>query len=503
MNSSLPLFARTPHTRHQPIGVIDIGSHSIRMVIYRHYGRYPLPLFNERVTVKLGEGLDNNETLSPEKIELGLSTLRRFSHIMQAISLERTFVIATAAVRRAKNATDFTEPAEDILGAPVTILSAQDEARMVTLGLTANLQDISGLIADLGGGSLELVLVKNGNAQESTSLNMGHLSSRTKTEIVSLLNSVGWLKKLSGAPLYGIGGSFRALGSAYVKRTGYPLFLLHGLELKSGTVMDILASLKGDSPDLQGVPVGRRASIGMAAEIMSSLIECSGVGKITISGTSIRDGIVACMDKSAKPKKDPLLSACNEIASHSQRFEGLNEVLKECLAPVTSLFEMPDSRRLFEAACLLSDISWNEPPELRGAIAADRILALPIFSLSHKERAWLAKAVYHRYAGVKENKPALPVFDRLLSPFEGNEALALGLGLRFALIYSAGIPDYLSAVTLVIAAQKMRFQIAPHGMSLFDEHSLRRLEVFAKACGTELERVGIDEKPLPRVEVTD
>ena len=472
------------------------------MVIYRRYGRYPLPLFNERVTVKLGEGLDKNETLSPEKIELGLSALRRFSQIMRAISLERTFVIATAAVRRAKNATDFIKPAEDILGAPVTVLSAQDEARMVTLGLTANLQNVSGLIADLGGGSLELVLVKDGNVKESTSLNMGHLSSRTKTEIVSLLNSVDWLEKLSGAPLYGIGGSFRALGSAYVKRTGYPLFLLHGLELKSEIAMDILASLKGDRPDVQGVPDGRRASIGMAAEIMSSLIESSGVGKITISGTSIRDGIVAAMDNSAKPKKDPLLSACREIAGHSQRFEGLNELLKECLAPVTGLFEMPDSRRLFEAACLLSDISWNEPPELRGAVAADRILALPIFSLSHKERAWLAKAVYHRYAGVKENKPTLPVFDKLLSPSEGDEALALGLGLRFALIFCAGIPDYLNAVTLVIDAKKMRFQIAPYGMSLFDEHSLRRLEVFAKACGTELEQVEINEKPLLRAEVT-
>ena len=107
MNSSLPLFARTPHTKHQPVGVIDIGSNSIRMVIYRRYGRYPLPLFNERVTVKLGEGLDKNETLSPEKIELGLSALRRFSQIMRAISLERTFVIATAAVRRAKKCDRF------------------------------------------------------------------------------------------------------------------------------------------------------------------------------------------------------------------------------------------------------------------------------------------------------------------------------------------------------------------------------------------------------------
>ena len=175
----------------------------------------------------------------------------------------------------------------------------------------------------------------------------------------------------------------------------------------------------------------------------------------------------------------------------------------KCLAPVTSLFEMPGSLRLFKAASLLSDISWNEPPELRGAVAADRILALPIFSLSHKERAWLAKAVYHRYSGVKENKPTLPVFDRLLSPSEGDEALALGLGLRFALIYSAGIPDYLNAVTFVIAAQKIQFQIAPFGMSLFDEHSLRRLKAFAKACGAELEQVGIDQQPLLGVEVTD
>ena len=231
MSPALPFVARTHHSKHEPIGVIDIGSNSIRMVIYRRYGRYPLPLFNERVTVKLGEGLDQNEMLNPDKIALALSALRRFSHIMNAMSLERTIVVATAAVRRAKNAAAFTVPAAAIIGAPVMVLSAQDEAHLVTLGLTANMPNISGLVADLGGGSLELVLVEDGQVQKSISLNMGHLSTRTAPEVAALLQSVDWLDEAVGATLYGIGGSFRALGSAYVKRSNYPLFLLHGLVL--------------------------------------------------------------------------------------------------------------------------------------------------------------------------------------------------------------------------------------------------------------------------------
>ena len=489
MSPALPFVARTHVSKHEPIGVIDIGSNSIRMVIYRRYGRYPLPLFNERVTVKLGEGLDQNEMLSPDKIALALSALRRFSHIMNAMSLERTIVVATAAVRRAKNAAVFTTPAEEIIGVPITVLSAQDEARLVTLGLTANMPHVSGLVADLGGGSLELVLVKEGQVQKSTSLNMGHLSTRTESEIATLLCAVDWLGDTAGATLYGIGGSFRALGSAYVKRSNYPLFLLHRLELNVPTVLDILTSLQGDEPDLQGIPAGRRDSIGMAADIMAALIRRSGVSQLAISGTSIRDGIVADMDTGFSPKKDPLLSACKEIANHSQRFDGLNDVLIDCLSPIASLLDIPDPQRLLKAACLLSDISWNEPSELRGAVATDRILALPLFSLSHKERAWLAKVVYHRYIGVKENKPTLPVFNRLLTPAESKGALALGVGLRFALIYCAGIPEYLSAIQFKVTDETIYYDVAAHGLPLFDEHSERRLRVFAKACNRTLKRL--------------
>ena len=489
MSSALPFVARTHVSKHEPIGVIDIGSNSIRMVIYRRYGRYPLPLFNERVTVKLGEGLDQNEMLSPDKIALALSALRRFSHIMNAMSLERTIVVATAAVRRAKNAAVFTTPAEEIIGVPITVLSAQDEARLVTLGLTANMPNVSGLVADLGGGSLELVLVKEGQVQKSTSLNVGHLSTRTESEIDTLLCAVEWLGDAAGATLYGIGGSFRALGSAYVKRSNYPLFLLHRLELNVPTVLDILTSLQGDEPDLQGIPAGRRDSIGMAADIMAALIRRSGVSQLAISGTSIRDGLVADMDTGFSPKKDPLLSACKEIANHSQRFDGLNDVLIDCLSPIASLLDIPDPQRLLKAACLLSDISWNEPSELRGALATDRILALPLFSLSHKERAWLAKVVYHRYIGVKENKPTLPVFNRLLTPAESKGALALGVGLRFALIYCAGIPEYLSAIQFKVTDETIYYDVAAHGLPLFDEHSERRLRVFAKACNRTLKRL--------------
>jgi exopolyphosphatase/guanosine-5'-triphosphate,3'-diphosphate pyrophosphatase len=489
MSPALPFVARTHVSKHEPIGVIDIGSNSIRMVIYRRYGRYPLPLFNERVTVKLGEGLDQNEMLSPDKIALALSALRRFSHIMNAMSLECTIVVATAAVRRAKNAAVFTAPAEEIIGVPITVLPAQDEARLVTLGLTANMPHVSGLVADLGGGSLELVLVKEGQVQKSTSLNMGHLSTRTESEIATLLCAVDWLGDAAGVTLYGIGGSFRALGSAYVKRSNYPLFLLHGLELNVPIVLDILTSLQGDEPDLQGIPAGRRDSIGMAADIMAALIRRSGVSQLAISGTSIRDGLVADMDTGFSPKKDPLLSACKEIANHSQRFDGLNDVLIDCLSPIASLLDIPDPQRLLKAACLLSDISWNEPSELRGAVATDRILALPLFSLSHKERAWLAKVVYHRYIGVKENKPTLPVFNRLLTPAESKGALALGVGLRFALIYCAGIPDYLSAIQFKVTDETIYYDVAAHGLPLFDEHSERRLRVFAKACNRTLKRL--------------
>lgn len=482
-----------PQDGSDRIALIDIGSNSMRLVLYRDYGRYPFPLFNERVTVKLGQGLDKTGCLDAARLKLALRTIERFAQILKPLQPDQVVIIATAALRRAENAAELIQPAEQILGHKVHVISAAEEARLVTLGLTANMPTIDGLVADLGGGSLELVLVSAGKIEQAVSLNIGHLSTCSKVEIRDLIEQVSWLKAAAGKPLFGIGGSFRALGAAFVSTTEYPLHLLHGLRIGPKNRKILLKRLRAGD-DLSGVPAGRRATISTAAVIITELIRQAETGPLVISGTSIRDGMVADLTPNHQIDVDLLTVTCREIARQSQRSNDLNESLNKLLAPVVAHFtanqtqwaKTGDLFRLTEAACLLSDICWNEPSDLRGQLAYDRVIALPVYSLTHKERAWIGKAVFHRYVGVKKYKPARVSADDLLSKTERDSARAVGLGMRFGHIFCGGNAPFLNQISLTVKDRVLFCQFHEQARSLMDEHSARRLRLFAEACGLSL-----------------
>ena len=276
-----------------PIAVIDIGSNSIRLVIYASSGRYPFPLFNERSNCRLGEGLGADGMLQEERIAVSLDALARFASIMKSMGVVKTHAVATAAVRRAVNAADFTAPAGQILGEPISVLSQTDEAHHVSRGLTLNLPHATGFVADLGGGSLEIVDLEAGKMQHSTSFNFGHLSEVGGDEIEAAMKSVPWLVDNRHNTLYGVGGSFRALGLAYIEQTGYPLPVLHGLRIPGRSSTSLLKAFCRSTPDLSGVPLGRQKTMPMAAQIMRALLDRIKAGRIIVSGTSIRDGLIA------------------------------------------------------------------------------------------------------------------------------------------------------------------------------------------------------------------
>ena len=165
------------------LAIIDIGSNSIRLVIYPQNGKYPFPLFNERINCKLGEGLSLSKNISSQSISKALSAIKRFAYIIKTMSVKHQIIIATAAVRKAKNAKEFLRPAEKLLNHNIKILSAKEEADYACLGVLSNIKVDKGLIADLGGGSLELILIQHGKKIKSTRIDIGHLSQITSEEI--------------------------------------------------------------------------------------------------------------------------------------------------------------------------------------------------------------------------------------------------------------------------------------------------------------------------------
>ena len=480
--------------RDTTIAVIDIGSNSIRLVIYASGGRYPFPLFNERSNCRLGEGLGADNMLQPDRIEVALAAMARFSKIMMAMRVTTVHAVATAAVRRAHNGDDFTRPAEAVLGHPIQVLSQQEEAHYVSRGLTLNIADATGLVADLGGGSLEVVALEHGAARHSTSFNFGHLSDIDEDSIISAIAGTSWIAGTGGARIYGVGGSFRALGLAYIEQTGYPLPVLHGLRIPGDEAAHLLSAFCRESPDLAGVPLGRQKTMPMAARIMRVLLRESGASRITISGTSIRDGLIADRELGARDRDDFLQVVCQEISLASHRFAGVPEALMTLLRPIfthrngkgdqqDAVRDRARFERLLEAACYLSDMCWNEHEDVRGDLGARRVLGLPVNCVTHKERIWLATAIYHRYVGRKTNKSRPPELSFILSRHRRAEATTIGLGLRFALTFSGGTALNLQKLRLSHDNETLTLHVDSGSAALVDSHTRRRFQQLAQSAG--------------------
>ena len=470
------------------IGVIDIGSSSIRLVIFKTMGRFPFPLFNERVTCRLGEGLEPDNILQPERIKIALETIGRFAYILESLPNLSVKIVATAAVRRANNAKDFLVPAQSILNHKIEVLEQEEEARLVSIGLLSNFNINDGLIADLGGGSLELIGVKNGKPLHSTSLNVGHLSIKPQSEICEMIEKIEWLSDVQGQNLYGVGGSFRAIGSAYIHKTKYPLGMLHALTMSNIATNSLLNNILAEPSDLKGIPQGRRFSMPKASEIIKCLLSIAKVKKLVISGTSIRDGLIA-REVLEQPelahylRKDPLHAACTEIAAHRLRFSSINENLfnfiEPCIKTGAAFMDNLDTERLVKAACLLSEICWDEELSMRANLAFEKINALPIYSLSHPERLWISLTLFHRYNGVKsaQGQPFSPEF--ILTKKQQQYAQFIGLGLRLGLNLSAGIKSNLDCVKLRVRKSTLICEVTKSASKLFTHQNRTRLLSFA------------------------
>ena len=479
--------------RDAPIAVIDIGSNSIRLVIYASGGRYPFPLFNERSNCRLGEGLGADNMLQPDRIEVALAAISRFSKIMTAMGVRTVHAVATAAVRRAHNGEAFTGPAEAMLGHPIQVLSQQEEAHYVSRGLTLNIAEASGLVADLGGGSLEVVALDHGEVRHSTSFNFGHLSDVAEDAITKALAQTPWIAEARGGRIYGVGGSFRALGLAYIEQTGYPLPVLHGLRIPGDEAYQLLSAFCRESPDLEGVPLGRQKTMPMAARIMRALLCQSGASRITVSGTSIRDGLIADRELGAGDRDDFLQVVCQEISLASHRFAGVPEALMALLRPLFThrkggggehvARDRVKFERLLEAACYLSDMCWAEHEDVRGDLGARRVLGLPVNCVTHKERIWLATAIYHRYVGRKTNKSRPPELSSILNRHRRAEATTIGLGLRFALAYSGGTALNLQKLRLSHDNETLTLHVDSGSAALVDSHTRRRFLQLAQSAG--------------------
>lgn len=466
--------------------MIDIGSNSVRLVVYENGGRAPLPIFNEKVLCGLGRGLDRTGRMPNKGIRKALESLRRFAELCPQMGVREIDVVATAAVREAGNGREFLETVRKQCGLDVQLLSGDREAEVSAAGVVSAIPNASGLAADLGGASLELILLDSGRAVESTSLPFGTVRRNgdesladSRQAVGDRLGGLGWLQQAGEQSLYLVGGSWRALARVHMDETGYPLHVIHHYTLEAPQASEFCARIVGWSPERLAAAKGLRAdrleALPFAAALLDSLLEHTGAAQVVFSANGLREG---CLFEALTPLEreiDPLLSVCESAARRMGRGGSGGDILAEWIAPALK-GAVPDKLR--QAACHLSDIGWSEHPDYRAEQVFLRILRMPLTGAGHRERIMLGLAVASRHAALGSTLKRLGL-GKLVNREEKRQAAGIGLAMRLAYTISGGAVTVLKQFRLERSANKLVLTGPEDAHILLGNAVQRRLRVLA------------------------
>jgi exopolyphosphatase/guanosine-5'-triphosphate,3'-diphosphate pyrophosphatase len=474
---------------HGRVGIIDVGSNSIRLVVYERASRAPLPVFNEKVLCGLARGLDATGRLNPAGVEMALANIDRFTTLAHNMKVTSLDLLATAAVRDASDGPQFMHALESRPGIKAHIVSGQDEARFSGYGVMCGMPDASGVMGDLGGGSLELVSLGQGRIGNSTTLPIGPLrlmssgKSDPKRAVVDAIENVRWLREEAGRTFYAVGGAWRSFARLHMEQAGYPLHIIHQYDIpadEARAVARLIAVQSAKSLEkMPGVSRRRIDTLPLACLALDRLLAALKPRNVIFSAFGLREGFYYSRLSEAERARHPLIAFAEEQGAGWRRFDLSPQEIFDWLTPVFA-GESDAERILRIAACHLSDISWNDHPDYRAEQAYIRVLHLPAPGMSHRERAILAMTLAYRYKS--DSKSAMLDTALRLSDNKGrNFARRLGACLRLAYNLSGGAPGLLPQVQLRRTERDLRMIVPAELKRSLGDVTARRLESAAEA----------------------
>jgi len=453
---------KRPRKRASSVAVIDIGSNSVRLVVYQAMERSLISVFNEKTLCGLGREVQSTGLLAPDAVAKALTALRRFHALCKIQKVGRVHAIATAACRDATNGPDFIAKAERICGVDIKILSGPEEARFSALGVISGVHKPDGIVGDLGGGSLELIDVRGHRVRGGVTLPLGTLAlqdlshkslKRAERIVDGELSELPKLKAGRGRTFYAVGGTWRALARIHIIQSEYPLRVMHGYSIPAAEALDFVRRLRRLAAtdmlaNIEAVSEARRPLLTYAALVLEYIIRVVRPKTIVFSTFGVREGLLYSMLPEQERAKDGLICAAqslNELLSRSARHA--NELIDwtDRLVRVVHLRETEEDRRLRHAACLLSDIGWRAHPDHRGEQTLELIDNGNFGSITHQGRVFIGLSVFFRYAGLSQENQPPPVIQELIPHTMLERARLLGAAFRVAHLVSAARPGVLPA----------------------------------------------------------
>jgi exopolyphosphatase/guanosine-5'-triphosphate,3'-diphosphate pyrophosphatase len=485
---------RSRRSQRGPIAIVDIGSNSVRIVIYESQTRTPATLDNEKAICAIGRDMVSTGRLHAEGCAHALRALSRFKILADGLGVTTREAVATAAARDAQNGKEFVTRAEAAWGAPVRVLSGEEEASLAAHGVLAGMPDAEGLVADLGGGSLDMVAVKNGLTGSAYTRPFGPLrlmdmargdTDRARDLVDEGLSELSGLKEAAGSRIFAVGGIWRSLARVDMDREEYPLHVLHEYAIPRSRALELCRILSRQSrkslEKIKVVSKRRLESLPAGAIVLERLLAATHAKEVVISAFGLREGLLFAGLSDEERAKDPLLEYAAGVNARSSRAPDHARQLYQWSAPLflDDTFEM---RRVREAAFLFSDIGWRRHPDDRVLGSFRDVLNAPFAGADHRTRTLLATSVFYRYSGDEEFPRDQPE-SVLLEKEDAPAALRIGLAARLGFWLSASAPGELAQYRLRATPTRVILEVPRKLEVNAGDPTLKRLGTLAAAFG--------------------
>lgn len=387
--------------------IIDVGSNSVRLVIYEGPARTPFVVHNEKVQARLGRGLAETGRIDAEAYDKALRGCRRFKALLDAGGIIDVRTVATAAARDAENGPAFLDDLR-AAGLDPELLSGDAEALGSAYGVVSAFPEADGIVGDLGGGSLELIDVRQDVPGRRETFPLGVLrlptlrekgDARFRDRIDALLRGGEWRKTGVDRPFYLVGGSWRTLGAIDMHLSESILPGVHGYGFGRDRIDPIRAMIAELGPRLSkevaGVSGSRVSTLDDAALLLAAVADHIGSREMIVSAFGLREGLLYAALDSVTKKQDPLLAAVSDYARRRGNTAWHGEDVADWIAPI---FAEPKAR-IRVAACHMAGVDLHPQSETRARHGMELAWLGGWIGLTGKERAMLAQTMWTAWGG--------------------------------------------------------------------------------------------------------
>ncbi len=476
------------------VGVVDVGSNSVRLVIFDGAARSPAYFYNEKIMAGLGAGFGETGRLNPEGRRRALEALRRFQLLAEDFRMAPLTAVATAAVRNAEDGPDFCAEVLRETGLRLWVIDGEEEARLSAQGVLLGWPEATGIVCDMGGSSMELASVTDGVVGACLTSPLGPLQLQGIEDRAARAAHIRTtLRKMHGRigaqqdRLYLVGGSWRAIARHDMARRDYPLQVLHEYRMTAGDVAATIDWIGRHDPaktgPLTGTSSSRMALVPLACEVLAELVETLAPREVAISGYGIREGMLYEQMPDELRRRDPLIEACRHAEKKDSRHPGFGRSLYKFIRPLFADMPAP-RRRIVKAACLLHDVSWRAHPDYRHEVCFDYVTRASLGGLTHRQRVFLGLALLHRYKNSRTGTRFEPLFS-LLSEDDLQMAEMLGKAMRFGAMLTSELDEKIGTLTWKPEERLLEIRLGERARGLFGEVAQSRFQSLAATLGAE------------------